>query len=58
MVRIDLERCDGCGDCVEQCPMDVFRMLDGKSQAVNEEECIECFLCETVCPKFAITVTK
>jgi NAD-dependent dihydropyrimidine dehydrogenase PreA subunit len=58
MVKIDLERCEGCSDCVEQCPMGVFQIVDGKSQAVNEEKCIECRLCETVCPKLAITVTK
>ena len=57
-VKIELECCDGCGDCVEQCPMGVLQMVDGKSQAVNEEECITCRLCETVCPKFAITVVE
>lgn len=55
-VKIELERCDGCGDCVEQCPMNVFQIVDGKSQAVNEDRCIECRLCETVCPQLAISV--
>ena len=58
MVKIDLERCEGRSDCVEQCPMGGFQIVDGKSQAVNEEKCIECRLCETVFPKLAITVTK
>lgn len=57
-VKIELERCEGCGDCVEQCPMGVFQMVDSKSQAVNEEKCIECCLCETVCPQLAITITE
>ena len=58
MVKIDLERCDGCGKCVEECPMDVFQMASNKAQAVNEEDCMTCYLCETVCPKFAITVVE
>jgi len=58
MVQIDLELCDGCGDCVEQCPMHVFQMVDNKPQAVNEDDCMACCLCETVCPKLAITVTE
>lgn len=26
MVKIDLERCDGCGDCVAECP-NVFQVV-------------------------------
>ena len=58
MVKIDSERCDGCGKCVEDCPMDVFQIVDGKAQAVNEEDCMTCCLCETVCPKLAITIIE
>lgn len=58
MVKIDLERCDGCGDCIEGCPMGIFQMASSKVQAVNEDDCITCNLCETVCPKFAITITQ
>lgn len=58
MVKIDLERCDGCGDCVGGCPMDIFQMASSKVQAVNEDDCITCRLCETVCPKLAINITE
>jgi len=58
MVKIDLERCDGCGGCVEQCPMGVFQLASSEVKVVNEEKCIECCLCETVCPKLAITVIE
>lgn len=57
-LKIELGRCDGCGDCVEQCPMSVFQMVDGKAKAANEEDCITCQLCETVCPKLAITIIE
>lgn len=58
IVKIELERCEGCGDCVEQCPMSVFQLVDGKAQAADEDRCIECCLCETVCPQLAITIIK
>jgi len=58
MVKIDLERCDGCGKCVEECPMDVFQMASNKAQAANEEDCMTCRLCETVCPQLAITIIE
>ncbi|RLI31774.1 hypothetical protein DRO56_04675 [Candidatus Bathyarchaeota archaeon] len=28
-MRVIIERCDGCGRCVEICPMDVLRLEEG-----------------------------
>ena len=30
-VVVDKEKCEGCEECVEVCPVDVFEMEDGKS---------------------------
>jgi 2-oxoglutarate ferredoxin oxidoreductase subunit delta len=60
-VRIVVERCKGCGFCVEYCPRDVL-VLSGEFNAkgyhppkvVKSGECVNCNLCEMICPDFAI----
>ena len=58
--NIDETLCTGCGTCVVQCPMDVFRLvLRGKRpRAVIQylRDCQSCALCEEECPEKAITV--
>ena len=27
-ITIDTDKCDGCGDCVSACPVDVFWVMD------------------------------
>ena len=54
--RIDVEKCDGCGACVEVCPSEAISIRsDGKAE-VNEEECVECESCVDECPKDAISM--
>jgi len=57
--RIDEELCNGCGICVENCPLDVLRLDLKKKVAFIKylEDCQSCFLCERECPIGAITVT-
>jgi NAD-dependent dihydropyrimidine dehydrogenase PreA subunit len=57
-VEVDKEKCEGCEDCIETCPVDVFEMQDKKSVPVNADECIGCESCTEVCEKDAITVTE
>ena len=57
-VVVDKEKCVGCEECVNVCPVDVYEMQDEKSVPVNEEECIGCESCVDVCEQEAITVTE
>ena len=57
-VVVDKKKCEGCEECVEVCPVDVFEMEDGKSVPVNAEECLGCESCVEVCDEEAITVTE
>ena len=57
--RIDPELCNGCGICVNSCPVDVIRMDKGSQKAVIKypEECMCCDYCELDCPLDAIYVS-
>jgi 2-oxoglutarate ferredoxin oxidoreductase subunit delta len=60
-VRIIVDRCKGCGFCVEYCPKDVLVLSEEFNRKgyhppklVAHGECINCNLCEMICPDFAI----
>ena len=57
--KIDYELCEGCGTCVDECPMDVIRMDEntGKPFIKYLRDCQACFLCEIDCPTEAIFVS-
>jgi 2-oxoglutarate ferredoxin oxidoreductase subunit delta len=61
-VSIDIERCKGCGYCVEFCPLDVLVMsskFNAKGyhypEVANPERCSGCDLCGMYCPDFTIS---
>ena len=47
-VRVDADRCNGCGACVRHCKMDV--------KQVGDHECIHCAGCMEVCHQNAISL--
>ena len=53
---VDSEKCVGCEECVDICPVDVFEMQDGKSTPANAEECVGCESCVEACEPGAIIV--
>ncbi len=55
---VDEDKCEGCEECVDVCPVEVFEMVDGKSSPVNAEECLGCESCVEVCEPGAITVEE
>lgn len=52
---VDKEKCTGCGECVDSCPLDAIEMDDDTAK-VDEDVCSDCGACVDVCPVEAITV--
>lgn len=57
-IKISLDKCNGCGTCVDTCPVGVYEIKDVKSVPVKKEECLACKACEAQCPNAAIEITE
>jgi NAD-dependent dihydropyrimidine dehydrogenase PreA subunit len=57
-IEIDETRCDGCGLCVDFCPVKVFGQEDGSVKVAKIEACYACDTCVDLCPKGAIKIIK
>ena len=55
-VRIDREKCVGCGKCFKVCIYNGLKMKDDRAE-INQENCMGCGRCERVCPNGAITIS-
>ncbi len=55
---VDVNKCTGCEECVDVCPVEVFEMKDEKSIVVQAEECLGCESCIEVCESDAITIEE
>jgi NAD-dependent dihydropyrimidine dehydrogenase PreA subunit len=57
-IEIDETRCDGCGLCVDFCPVKVFSKESRDVKATQGEACYACDTCVDLCPKGAIKIIK
>ncbi len=55
-VTVDKEKCTGCNECVENCPGEVYKLIDAKATPVNMDECHGCFTCVDSCDEDAVTI--
>lgn len=55
IIKIDEDKCDGCGICVTACHEGAIDIIDGKAKLVREHFCDGLGDCLPSCPQFAIT---
>ena len=53
----DVDGCDGCGLCVEACPIDAVKVTEDTAR-VDLEWCIGCGVCASSCPNDAIKMVR
>ena len=55
IIKIDEEKCNGCGLCVSACNEGAIGLVDGKAKLVRDDYCDGLGNCLPVCPTEAIT---
>ena len=55
-LKLDGEKCIGCGMCLLVCPHTVLSLTNGKVEVVNRDACMECGACAQNCPVNALNV--
>jgi len=58
IVRIDEEKCTGCGLCIPNCAEGALQIIDGKAKLISEKFCDGLGACLGHCPEDAITVIE
>jgi len=53
-LKVDLEKCTGCGTCVFACPFGAIEVVDGKAKVF--ESCVDCGACVDQCPEGALFI--
>jgi NAD-dependent dihydropyrimidine dehydrogenase PreA subunit len=52
-MKIDTDKCIGCGDCVRDCPVDAVKLVKKKA-VINDQWCTHCGVCMRVCESEAV----
>ena len=55
-LELNVDRCTGCGRCVEVCPHAVFEINERKALMIDRDACMECGACAMNCPAEAVSV--
>ncbi|MGZ4885673.1 MAG: ATP-binding protein [Halobacteriota archaeon] len=56
IIRINEEKCTGCGSCVAGCPEGALQLIDGKARVVSDLFCDGLGACIGDCPEGAINI--
>jgi ferredoxin len=58
IIKIDEQKCTGCGLCIPNCPEGALQIIDGKARLVGDSFCDGLGACIGYCPQGAITIEE
>lgn len=58
IIRIEEEKCDGCGLCIPDCPEGALQIIDGKARLISDLFCDGLGACLGSCPQGAIIIEE
>ena len=58
IISIDHENCNGCGQCLPNCPEGALQLIDGKARLVSDLFCDGLGACIGHCPEGAIDIVE
>ena len=58
IIKINKEKCNGCGDCIPGCPEGALQVIDGKARLISDLFCDGLGACIGTCPQGAIEIEQ
>ncbi len=58
IVKINEEKCNGCGQCIPNCAEGALQIIDGKARLVSDKYCDGLGACLGTCPMDAIEIIE
>lgn len=58
IIKIDEDKCTGCGDCIPNCHEGALQMIDGKARLISDLMCDGLGACIGHCPEGAIEIIE
>ena len=58
IIKIDEDKCDGCGICVTACAEGALKIIDGKARLISDKYCDSLGACLPGCPQGAIGIEE
>jgi len=58
IIKIDDDKCTGCGLCIPNCPEGAIQLIDGKARLISDLFCDGLGACLGHCPEGAITIEE
>lgn len=57
VVKLDNDKCTGCGKCVDACAVGAIIINETRNKAVvDEDQCLQCGVCIDECPTEALSM--
>jgi len=58
IIKIDEEKCNGCAECIPNCPEGAIQIIDAKARLISDLFCDGLGACLGHCPQGAITIEQ